>query len=141
MHKALFLVLVFFSLIGCERNVEKKEKALIIWSGESPDNLDLSLIEDFKLDSIQFTQSTYKYLLQGVVILKKEKHTFSLMFDRHPLKSGKHEVFHWNFPLEEIDSTNYNCYFQSTEGGYYVKWINSENELRIFIKENFISER
>ena len=141
MFKALCFCLLLFSRCSYHQNVEKQESALISWTGSLSKNSNLKLIEEFKLDSIQFTDREYKYLLQGAIIIGKERQTYSLMLKNHPLDIEKNEVIDWNFPLEKLDSTAYNCFFRQTEGGYYVKWINSKSELRIFIKEKFISER
>ena len=140
MHKTLCFCLLLFS--GCSHNqkVEKQEKVAISWSGDLSKTLNLKLVEEFELDSIQFTDQEYKYLLRGAILIGKERQSYSLMLKNHPLSSDKNEVIDWNFPLELIDSTTYKCFFRQTEEGFYVKWINSENELRIFIKEKFISK-
>lgn len=140
MYKVLGVCLMLFSSCSHEEITEKKEKPLITWSGKLSKHTELKLVEEFKLDSVQFTDKNYRYLLQGAIMIEKEKHTFSLMLNNHPIATVKNKVIDSNFPLEKIDSSAYNCFFNQTDGGYYVKWINSENELRIFIREDFISK-
>lgn len=140
MFKAFGVCLILFVSCSQEKGAEKKEKELITWSGKISNHAELKLVEEFKLDSVQFTDKNYRYLLQGAIMMGKERQTYSLLFKNHPLSQLKSEVIDWNFPLEKIDSSTYNCFFNQTGGGYYVKWINSENELRIFIREDFISK-
>lgn len=141
MRKAFFICFGIFTLVCCETEMVAEEKIVVSWSGATGKNAILKLDKGFYLDSIQFADGLYKYLLTGAIFLGKEKNTFSLMIRNHPLRLGQNVVERNNFPLRKYDSTEYSCCISKEDGGCSIEWTNDNDKLMIFADENTISGR
>lgn len=128
-------LLAFFFLSAC--SIENAPVPYSVQYGILPQNSEIQ-VQEVKLDSIQFADAKFRYVVSGSATIAGSRRDFSVISMRHPFKENIGVVAHV-FPLANIDSAEYTCSMYSAEENFVIDWINGAKRLKLVFPRSLIS--
>ena len=125
-------------LLGCSDR-EMKTETDCIQQNILHEGAKLELIHA-RLDTVQFSDGLFKYLLNGELTLEGKDFPYSVMLKKDPFNADFDNVISHTFPLAECDSNSFDCCVYRANDDLIVEWKCTGKRLRLRIDRKLISE-
>jgi hypothetical protein len=93
-------------------------------------------LKSISLDSVQFTDGNYNYVLTGVLGESGKTHLFSLILDKHPAMALPNNLIKSSFPFPHHSNDSMQCWVFKSGDYLEILWENPTQRLRILIEES-----
>lgn len=98
-------------------------------------------LKNVLLDSVQFADGNFRYLMSGDLQLNGTKHSYSIVMKYNPFCSDLDNVISHNFPFVNYDSDTFSCYVYRANDDLITEWVCGMKYLRLHIDKDLISVR
>lgn len=106
--------------------------------GILPENSQIK-VQEVKLDSIQFADAKFRYVVSGHATIAGKRRDFSVISLGHPFKENSTIVAHV-FPLRDVDSSKYSCSMYGAEKNLVIDWMQGQKRLKLVFRRSLISK-
>ncbi len=137
MFRVPFGMAFFLILVACSTKPGSKSPYTVQY-GILPASTKLQM-QGVQLDSIQFADAKYRYVLTGTFLVGREERRFSLMLKSRPARFERCEVLFHAFPLKDIDSSAYTCSVYPAAQNMVIDWENGVRRLKLVFDQELIS--
>ena len=135
MNVRSILFLSFIVLGSCK--IDKSSSGIVVQNGLFNEKTEIQLYS-IKLDSVQFTDGDYDYILAGVLRESENTYPFSLMLDRHPTSVSQNNLIKSSFPFPKHAVDSMRCWVFRSGDQLEILWENPTKRLRILIDETIL---
>ena len=139
MRYAHFVLITWVLLASCSSREQVDKAKYSQWGViDKSSFLELKSVE---LDSMQFADGNYRFLMNGVIQVDDQQHRYSILMKCSPFVGGTQNVISHNFPFIKIDSDTFTCSVYRAEKDLITEWVSGPKYLRLHIDRKLISAR